>query len=108
MWSETNPSMKDLQEINESHYLYMIAESYYPQKEKNFCLHIFSPLVSPSLFEEAAWDGDEGIGHDMNPIAKSTTEFLLVLEQVTLPFSRWKRLFKDKRLVLIIKPEDTD
>lgn len=44
----------------------------------------------------------------MDPIAKSTTEFLLVLEQVTLPFSRRKRLFKDKRLVLIIKPEDTD
>lgn len=44
----------------------------------------------------------------MNPIAKTTTEFLLVLEQVTLPFYRWKRLFEDKRLVLIIKPEDTD
>lgn len=113
MWSEKNPLLKDLQKINESHYHYEVAESYYPQEKKNkSCLHIFSPLASPRLFvpqrEEAAGEGDEGIGHDTNPIAKTTTEFLLVLEQVTLPFYRWKWLFKHKRLTLIIKPEDTD
>ena len=34
MWSEKNPLLKDLQKINESHYHYEVAESYYPQENK--------------------------------------------------------------------------
>lgn len=50
MWSEKNSLMKDPQKINESHYLYMIAESCYPEKERKLCQHIFSPLVYPISF----------------------------------------------------------
>jgi len=44
MWSEKNPLLKDLQKINESHYHYEVAESYYPQEKKQVLLaHLLSP-----------------------------------------------------------------
>lgn len=50
MWSKKNPLMKDLQKINESHYHYEVAESYYPQEKKELLPAHLSPGFSMSFY----------------------------------------------------------